>query len=342
MKYYHALPPVLIGVSMVLVQSQIAVAISPQEVEKIGRDITVRIVDSQNPTNAGSGIIVKRSGNTYTVLTAYHVVKGDKKYQIFTPDGQNNPIRSVKRLGKEIDLAVVEFSSSKSYSVATIGNSDKATRTTTVYVAGFPAPRGAIPNPEFFLNKGQVNANGAAQGDGYNIIYDNDTLGGMSGGPVLNEQGEVVAIHGRADEQEIGEKSQSKIVTGIGITIYSALRQMLAIGVDVGVLPPDVVAATPKADDFYIRAYNKYRQKDYKGAIADYTEAIRLNPKYDEAYNDRGIARSELGDKQGAIADFNTAIKINPNYANAYNNRGNARSDLGDKQGAIADYNTAI
>ncbi|PLZ52146.1 serine protease, partial [Fischerella thermalis WC439] len=307
MKYYHALPPVLIGVSMVLVQSQIAVAISPQEVEKIGRDITVRIVDSQNPTNAGSGIIVKRSGNTYTVLTAYHVVKGDKKYQIFTPDGQNNPIRSVKRLGKEIDLAVVEFSSSKSYSVATIGNSDKATRTTTVYVAGFPAPRGAIPNPEFFLNKGQVNANGAAQGDGYNIIYDNDTLGGMSGGPVLNEQGEVVAIHGRADEQEIGEKSQSKIVTGIGITIYSALRQMLAIGVDVGVLPPDVVAATPKADDFYIRAYNKYRQKDYKGAIADYTEAIRLNPKYDEAYNDRGIARSELGDKQGAIADFNTA-----------------------------------
>ena len=192
------------------------------------------------------------------------------------------------------------------------------------------------------MNKGQVNANGAAQGDGYNIIYDNDTLGGMSGGPVLNEQGEVVAIHGRADEQEIGEKSQSKIVTGIGITIYSALRQMLAIGVDVGVLPPDVVAATPKADDFYIRAYNKYRQKDYKGAIADYTEAIRLNPKYDEAYNDRGIARSELGDKQGAIADYNTAIKINPNLAQAYNNRGIARSELGDKQGAIADYNSAL
>ncbi|WP_337885667.1 tetratricopeptide repeat-containing serine protease family protein [Fischerella thermalis] len=342
MKSYYVLPPALIGVSIVLVQSQIAIAISPQEVEKIARDITVRIVDSQNPTNAGSGIIVKRSGNTYTVLTAYHVVKGDKKYQIFTPDGQNNPIQSVKRLGKEIDLAVVEFSSSKTYSVATIGNSDKATRTTTVYVAGFPAPRGAIPNPEFFLNKGQVNANGAAQGDGYNIIYDNDTLGGMSGGPVLNEQGEVVAIHGRADEQEIGEKSQSKIVTGIGITIYSALRQMLAIGVDVGVLPPDVVAATPKADDFYIRAYNKYRQKDYKGAIADYTEAIRLNPKYDEAYNDRGIARSELGDKQGAIADYNTAIKINPNLAQAYNNRGIARSELGDKQGAIADYNSAL
>jgi tetratricopeptide (TPR) repeat protein len=341
MKYYHILPPALIGVSMVLVQSQIAVAISPQEVEKIGREITVRIVDSQNPTNAGSGIIVKRSGNTYTVLTAYHVVKSDKKYQIFTPDGQSNQLQSVKRL-QGVDLAVAEFSSSKTYSVAKIGNSDKATRTTTVYVAGFPAPRGAIPNPEFFLNKGQVNANGAAQSEGYNIIYDNDTLGGMSGGPVLNEQGEVVAIHGRADEQEIGEKSQSKIVTGIGITIYSALRQMLAVGVDVGVRPPGVVAAAPKADDFYIRANNKARQKDYKGAIADYTEAIRLNPNYDAAYNNRGVVRRRLGDKQGAIADFNSALKINPNDADVYVNRGVARDNLGELQGAIADYNTAL
>jgi tetratricopeptide (TPR) repeat protein len=116
---------------------------------------------------------------------------------------------------------------------------------------------------------------------------------------------------------------------------------MLAIGVDVGMLPPDVVAATPKADDFYIRTENKYRQKDYKGAIADYTEAIRLNPKYDTAYNNRGVARSELGDPKGAIADYNTALKINPTYAEAYNNRGVARSELGDKQGGIADLQKA-
>ncbi|WP_242056153.1 tetratricopeptide repeat protein [Nostoc flagelliforme] len=32
-------------------------------------------------------------------------------------------------------------------------------------------------------------------------------------------------------------------------------------------------------------------------------------------------------DFQGAITDYNQAIKINPNYALAYNNRGNARSD---------------
>ncbi|MFB2768251.1 tetratricopeptide repeat-containing serine protease family protein [Pelatocladus sp. BLCC-F211] len=377
MRYYH-LPPILVGASIVLMQSQIAVALSGQEVESIGREITVRIVDSQNPVATGSGVIIKQSSNTYTVLTAYHVVKDDSKYEIITPDQQSNQIKSVKHLSG-VDLAVVEFSSSKSYKVAKIGNSDKATASTTVYVVGFPGRRGAIPNPTLFFTTGRVNANGTPQGDGYNLIYDNDTLGGMSGGPVLNEQGEVVAIHGRADEQEIGEKSQSKIITGLGITINSALQKISVVGVDLGVRPPNVVATGPKADDFFIQAKQKDRNQDYKGAIADYTQAIRLNPKYAQAYYQRGIvqlnlydrenaakdlqtatklfleqgnqvegynsqavARTILKDYQGAIAAYTQSIKLNPEDAQAYNKRGNAYSDLGEKQKAIADYNQAI
>jgi tetratricopeptide (TPR) repeat protein len=261
-------------------------------------------------------------------LTAYHVVKDGKKYQIITPDKKINQINSVKPLSKA-DLAVVEFSSNNTYKFAKIGNSDRATASTTVYVTGFPVQRGAIPNPTLFFNKGQVQANGAAQRDGYNIIYDNDTLAGMSGGPVLNEQGEVVAIHGRADEQIINDKSQTKIITGLGITIYSALGQMLAAGVDVGVRSPDVVAAAPKADDFFIKAKEKQEKQDYEGAIADVNQAIRLNPNYAEAYKLRGSIRIfPLKDKQGAISDFNQAIKINPKDAEAYVSRGQARGML--------------
>ncbi len=342
MKYYYALSPLLFGVSIVLVQSQVALGLSAQEVEQIGKEITVRIVDAQNPSIAGSGVIIKRAGNSYTVLTAYHVVKEATKPQIILPDKQSYALNNIKLLNKQVDLAVASFSSSNSYQVAKIGDSDKATRTTTVYVAGYPAKTASINNPDYFLNKGQVNANGAAQREGYNILYDNVTRRGMSGGAVLNEQGELIAIHGRADEESIGEKSETKIITGLGITIYSALRQLLAVGVDVGVRLPDVVATAPKADDFFIKANQKYRDKDFKGAIADLTEAIRLNPNYASAYNNRGVVHYELKDLQGAVADYNSALKINPNDAEVYNNRGLVRKDLGDLQGSVADYNSAL
>ncbi|MFM5886941.1 MAG: tetratricopeptide repeat protein, partial [Dolichospermum sp.] len=50
---------------------------------------------------------------------------------------------------------------------------------------------------------------------------------------------------------------------------------------------------------------------------------------------------NELGDKQGAIDDYTQAIKINPNYANAYYGRGFVRNELRDKQGAIDDFQQA-
>ena len=40
---------------------------------------------------------------------------------------------------------------------------------------------------------------------------------------------------------------------------------------------------------------------DYDGAIADYTEALRLNPADATAYYNRGLARTDKGDLDGAI-----------------------------------------
>jgi lipoprotein NlpI len=85
---------------------------------------------------------------------------------------------------------------------------------------------------------------------------------------------------------------------------------------------------------------------DHKGnldrADPDYNEAIRLDPKYAQAYFNRGNAYYQKGDDDRAIADYSEAIRLDPKYAYAYNNRGTAYDRQGDVDRAIVDYNEAI
>ena len=74
-------------------------------------------------------------------------------------------------------------------------------------------------------------------------------------------------------------------------------------------------------------AYNNrgetWRAKgDIDRAIADYTEAIRLDPKNSNAYLNRGLVWDNKDDIERAMADYNEAIRLDPNYAGAYDNRG--------------------
>ncbi|BAT51540.1 Tetratricopeptide TPR_2 repeat protein [Nostoc sp. NIES-3756] len=339
MKFAYQITPAIIGATVALVQTQVAVALSASEVNNVAKQITV-LIQSKKP-RYGSGVIIKKDGNTYTVLTAAHVVEVKDNYEIILPNGRRYAINysSVKQL-PGVDLAVVQFSSNQKYNVAKIGNSDSSSEGTTAYVAGFPAPTFAINQSIYTFSDGRITANTSKPlRDGYALVYSNNTSEGMSGGAVLNDKGELIAIHGRAD------KDAKEIKTGfnLGIPINTFLRLSARTGVDTGVSAPNTsVAKAPKAGDFYIQAGDKYDKGDYQGAIADYTQAISLNPKYTEAYYNRGNARSKLKDLQGAIADYNLAIKNNPNFAYAYFVRGIVRAELGDAQGAIADFTLGL
>ncbi|MGI0486618.1 tetratricopeptide repeat protein [Pantanalinema rosaneae CENA516] len=93
---------------------------------------------------------------------------------------------------------------------------------------------------------------------------------------------------------------------------------------------------------YFHRAATRYDLGDRPGAIADYTEVLRITPNDDIAYNNRGLAHYDLADRQAAIADLTLAIQANPENFIAYCNRGVIRSELGDKLGAIEDYTAAI
>ena len=64
-------------------------------------------------------------------------------------------------------------------------------------------------------------------------------------------------------------------------------------------------------------------------ALADLDQAIKLDPDFAAALNDRGTIYQHKGDLDRAIADFDRAIKANPRYDVALNNRGMAYKSKG-------------
>src|SRR4029077_7632168 len=81
---------------------------------------------------------------------------------------------------------------------------------------------------------------------------------------------------------------------------------------------------------------------DTDRAIADFTEAIRLDPSYAIAYSNRGSDYSRKGKNDRAIADCTEAIRLDPKFAEAYVCRGLAYEKFADFCRARADFSTAL
>ncbi len=87
-------------------------------------------------------------------------------------------------------------------------------------------------------------------------------------------------------------------------------------------------------------AYNA--KGDYDRAITDFSEAIRLDPKYGAAYGDRGNAYYGKNDYDHAIVDYDAAIRLDPKNVGAFTNRGQTYYAKGDFTRAIASLSAAL
>ncbi|MFM6072476.1 MAG: serine protease, partial [Dolichospermum sp.] len=137
MKLSQTLGVILGTTTLAMVQYQTVSALTPVEVNDIAKPITVMIGGLDGK---GSGVIIAKNGNTYTVLTANHVVKkvGYGLYDIITHDGQKYQMENKAQILGKLDLALVRFTSSKNYLVAKIADSRAIKEGTTVYISGFP------------------------------------------------------------------------------------------------------------------------------------------------------------------------------------------------------------
>lgn len=90
------------------------------------------------------------------------------------------------------------------------------------------------------------------------------------------------------------------------------------------------------------RARAKFSTRDFLGAVADFTEALRHAPNASELYMERGHVYLLLGNVDASIIDLTKAISLNPNSASALNNRGFAFRRKGQFDSALRDYSAAI
>jgi tetratricopeptide (TPR) repeat protein len=94
---------------------------------------------------------------------------------------------------------------------------------------------------------------------------------------------------------------------------------------------------------FYNRGSLYDGKDDHARAIADYDAAIRADANYADAYNGRCLARAEVGsDLALALSDCNQALKLRPGDAYILDSRGFVYLRLGRFDDAIADYDTAL
>jgi tetratricopeptide (TPR) repeat protein len=82
------------------------------------------------------------------------------------------------------------------------------------------------------------------------------------------------------------------------------------------------IRLNPKMQDAYInRAFLWVAKQEYDKAIADCEEAIRLDPQFSFAYINRGTAWKARGGYDRAISDFDKAIRLDPKDGRPWNSR---------------------
>jgi serine protease Do len=198
-----------------------------QGLQHYARNITVKVISEDN---WGSGILVRRQGNSYTVLTNQHVLWIGDQFTVQTPDGKSYTAHrdATTGFGKN-DLGMLRFISGSNiaYPIASLGCSLRLPSGTPVFAAGFPLPLTEKSTKGFKFTSGAISliSQKAFEG-GYQVGYSNTIEKGMSGGPVLNAKGEVIAVNGMHQEPLWGDpyiyQDGSKPNIGFNILSHSS------------------------------------------------------------------------------------------------------------------------
>ncbi len=83
-------------------------------------------------------------------------------------------------------------------------------------------------------------------------------------------------------------------------------------------------------------------KREQEQALADYSEAIRLDSKVSSYYKGRGAIYAACDEMEKSIADLSVAIRLDPKDTEALTTRSHVYMARGDRAKAVADLDKAI
>jgi WD40 repeat protein len=184
------------------------------EVTAIAKDMTVFIA---GPTS-GSGAIVHRQGNVYTVLTTKAVVSGRDGYEVVTSNGRRYAVSPEGViLLPLVDLAVLQFTSSETYPVAQLAEPSDS----QIYLTVANQPQTTL-----FAAGNLLSTTGRNLADGSDLLYNSALQSAGSGGPVVDRWGRLIGIQGRFNPESPTVSS--------AIAVSNFLRLAPTVGLNLG------------------------------------------------------------------------------------------------------------
>lgn len=212
-------------VSVGVIQQQ-AIALPAATVNQIVKKSAVRIDGAGN----GSGVIIAEDDFGYVVLTNHHVVENPGEYEVTTADGRSHPATDIQPLAGA-DLALIYFDTDKNYTVVKRGNSDALVEGQNIHIAGYPGSQNIANNRTYrFMSESLIGFLAPADiRDGYELIYSGESVPGMSGSPIFNQEAQLIGVYGLTDID---------IQTGTsylyGIPLNTALKIATRSGINLG------------------------------------------------------------------------------------------------------------
>jgi tetratricopeptide (TPR) repeat protein len=182
---------------------------------------------------------------------------------------------------------------------------------------------------------------------------------GDSGGPVVNDAGELVAVvAGKLPQASLVSwfiaaaevKEYVKEVRPLVEPKTAAAFQRRGLrALERGLAARAVEELTeanrldPKSADILAgRALAHRARKDYELALDDCNEALKLEPRHAGALNVRGCVNTDRGQFDEALKDFRRAIQLEPRNAQFHANRAYAHAGKGDLGQATRSYDEAL